>query len=61
MLGAAALIAGPALAMLQAVIFSGVLGSLACLGVWLYSRFRTLSIRVVLDRATASEDVAGSA
>lgn len=54
--GAAALVAGPAFSAFIAVFFTGFLGSLACLGLWLLSRFRSLSIRVVMAQQGIQAD-----
>ncbi|MGQ0710295.1 MAG: hypothetical protein ACT4NV_11150 [Rhodoferax sp.] len=51
--GWGALFAGPALSGLLALFFAGFLGTLASLGLWLFSRFRTISIRVVLAQPVA--------
>ena len=53
--GAAALFAGSALSVFIALLFTGFLGTLTSLGLWLFSRFRTISIRVVLAQPTAPE------
>lgn len=45
--GAAALFAGPAVSLFVAVFFTGFIGTLASLGLWLLSRVRTITIRVV--------------
>lgn len=47
--GVMALLAGTALSLLVALLFTAFLGTLACLGLWLVSRFRSIRIRVVLD------------
>jgi dolichyl-phosphate-mannose--protein O-mannosyl transferase len=54
--GAAALFAGPVLSVFVALFFTGFLGTLTCLGLWLLSRFRTLSIRVVMAQQAAQTD-----
>lgn len=53
--GVAALFAGPALSVFIALLFTGILGTLTSFGLWLFSRFRTLSIRVVLAQPSAPE------
>jgi hypothetical protein len=53
--GAAALWAGPALLAFIALVLTGFLGTLTSLGLWLLSRFRTLSIRVVVATPNASD------
>jgi hypothetical protein len=53
--GAAALFAGPALSLFIALLFTGFLGTLTSLGLWLFFRFRTISIRVVLAQPTAPD------
>lgn len=54
--GAAALFVGPALSVFIALLFTGFLGTLTSLGLWLLSRFRTIRIRVVLAQPTAPAD-----
>lgn len=44
--GIAALIGGPFLGAFVALIFTAVLGSAAALGLWLYSKFRSVSLAV---------------
>ena len=46
--GVAALFAGPALSIFVALLFTGFVGTLTNLGLWLLSRFRSISIRVVM-------------
>jgi NhaP-type Na+/H+ and K+/H+ antiporter len=53
--GLAALFAGPALSLFIALLFTGFLGTLTSFGLWLFSRFRTISIRVVLAQPSAPE------
>lgn len=53
--GAAALFAGPAISVFGALLFTGFLGTLTNFGLWLLSRFRVISIRVVLAQPTAPE------
>ena len=54
--GFAALIAGPAVSVLITLFFTIFFGSLACLGLWLLSRFRSLSVRVVMAQQGAQAD-----
>lgn len=58
--GATALIAGPAMAIFIALIFTGFIGSLTCLGLWLLSRIRSLSIRVVVAQQGIQPDAPAS-
>ena len=51
--GIAALFVGPALSAFIAVFFAGFLGTLTNLGLWLLSRFHTMTIRVVLAESSA--------
>lgn len=51
--GVAALFVGPALSVFVALLFTGFLGTLTSFGLWLFSRFRTMSIRVVLAQPSA--------
>lgn len=45
--GVFALFAGPAISIFVALLFTGLLGTLACLGLWLFSKFRPIRIRFV--------------
>lgn len=53
--GVAALFAGPALSVFIALLFTSFLGTFTSLGLWLFSRFRTISIRVVPAQPAAPE------
>lgn len=53
--GVAGLFAGPAAAVFFAFIVAVVVGTATNLGLWLFSRFRTVSIRVVVDPPIAPE------
>lgn len=52
--GVAALFVGPTLSVFIALLFTGFLGTLTSLGLWLFSRFHTISIRVILAQSSAS-------
>ena len=54
--GVAALFAGPAISVFIALLFTGFLGTITSLGLWLLSRFRTISIRVVLAHPPLNKD-----
>lgn len=54
--GVAALFAGPALSVFIALLFTGFLGTLMSLGLWLLSRFRNISIRVVMAQQGIQPD-----
>lgn len=45
--GTAAIFAGPAIGVFVTLMFTGMFGTLANLGLWILSRFRPISIRVV--------------
>jgi hypothetical protein len=45
--GVPALFAGPAVSLFVALLFTGFLGALSCLGLWLLSFVRPISIRFV--------------
>lgn len=53
--GVAALFAGPVLSVFIALLFTCVLGTLTSFGLWLLSRFRAISIQVVLAQPAAPE------
>jgi hypothetical protein len=52
--GVAALFIAPVLSAFFALPCAGILGTLINFGLWLFFRFRTLSIRVVLAQSSAS-------
>jgi hypothetical protein len=52
--GVAALFAGPALGVFIAIIFTGILGSLTSLGLWLFSKAHPISIRFVPSQSISS-------
>jgi len=54
--GAAALFASPAISLFVALGFTAFLGTVACLGLWVLSRFRTLRIRVVMAQQAVQAD-----
>lgn len=54
--GVAALFTSPAISLLVALAFTAFLGTVACFGLWLLSRFHTLSIRVVLAQQAVQAD-----
>lgn len=54
--GVASLFAGPALTVFITLIFTGFIGSLTCLGLWVLSRFRPLTVRVVLAQQGMQAD-----
>lgn len=54
--GVAALFVGPALSVFMALFFTGFLGTLTTVGLWLLSCFRPISIRVVLAQPHAPGD-----
>jgi hypothetical protein len=53
-LGLRALIAGPFMGLFAAAVFTAMMGLMLSLGLWLYSKFRPLSIRVLLDGTSAA-------
>lgn len=54
--GAAALFASPAISLFIALVFTAFLGTVACFGLWVLSRFRTLRIRVVMTQQAVQAD-----
>src|SRR5947209_6194290 len=52
--GVAALLAGPVISVFVAVMFTGFLGALSCLGLWLLSFVQPISIRFVPIEAAES-------
>ncbi len=59
--GTAALFTAPAISLLVALVFTAFLGTVACLGLWVLSRFRTLSIRVIMAQPGVQADLAEEA
>ena len=53
-LGLRALIAGPFMGLFAAAVFTAMMGLMLSLGLWLYSKVRPLSIRVLLDGTSAA-------
>lgn len=45
--GVSGLMAGPLIGVFVALIFTGILGSAAALGLWLYSKFRPLTLHMM--------------
>lgn len=52
----AALFVGPAQSVFITLLFTGILDSLTSFGLWLFYRFRTISIRIVLAQPSAPGD-----
>ena len=53
--GVGALLAGPAISVFVALLFTAIVGTLTCIGLWLISRIRPISIRVVPCPAAVSQ------
>jgi hypothetical protein len=53
-LGLKALVAGPFMGLFAAALFTALIGLMLSLGLWLYSKFRPLSIRVLLEGTDAA-------
>jgi len=53
--GVVALLAGPGISVFVALLFTAIVGTLTCFGLWLISRIRPISIRVVSHRANAMQ------
>jgi len=52
--GLRALVAGPFMGLFAAALFTAFMGLMLSLGLWLYSKFRPLSIRVLLEATSAA-------
>ena len=52
-MGLKALVAAPFMGLFAAAIFTALMGLMLSFGLWLYSRFTTLSIRVLLEDTSA--------
>jgi hypothetical protein len=53
-LGLKALVAAPFMGLFAAALFTALMGLMLSLGLWLYSKFRPLSIRVLSEGASAA-------
>src|SRR3982750_4368038 len=52
--GLKAILAGPFMGLFAAALFTALIGLMLSLGLWLYSKFRPLSIRVLLEGASSA-------
>ena len=53
-LGLKALVAGPFMGLFAAALFTALIGLMLSLGLWLYSKFSPLSLRVLLEGTNAA-------
>ncbi len=54
--GAGALLAGPLIGLTTALLFTLMIGTMSALGLWLYSRFRPLTLKVIAQSGDASDE-----
>lgn len=54
--GISALIAGPIIGLTTALLFTLIIGTISFFGLWLYSRFRPLTLKVISQPAAAPDE-----